>query len=474
MSETDINSKAKKAGAWYTISNILLKGCVFLTLPIFTRILSTSDFGIYNSYIAIEGIFTAIVGLGLYSTVKNAKLDFKENFDKYLSSILSASVLMLVFVLALVNSVFIFTDNIFGYNQLICNCLVIQSYGSFLLFFYGSKLNIEFKYKSYVLLTAFNTIFNILCSILLILFVFPNERYYGRIIGSAIPLIIIGICVSVYIFKKGKTLFNKKYWKYGLMMGIPLVPHVISQSLLSQFDRVMIQGYCDSSKSGIYSYIYTLCTITYVIASSLDNAWTPWVYMKLKDHKEEEIKEKSKDYIKLFLICTIGFICIIPEVMMLFADQEYWGGMDLLIPLSVANFFIFLYLLPVGIEYYNKKTGIISVGTILATILNCVLNIIFIRLFDYKAAAYTTLFSYFALFILHCVFAKKYGFYKAYNIKNIIKYILMLIGVSVIVQGSLYINQYVSIIVRYVIVFVILLYMVKNRKLIISVFKKGK
>ena len=76
-----------KAGLWYTIGNIALKGCAFLTLPVFTRLLSTSDFGVYNAYIAYEQIFTAILGVGFYGTIKNAKLDFKENFKKYLSSI---------------------------------------------------------------------------------------------------------------------------------------------------------------------------------------------------------------------------------------------------------------------------------------------------------------------------------------------------------------------------------------------------
>ena len=68
----DMGESAVKAGLWYTIGNIALKGCAFLSLPIFTRLLSTNDFGIYNAYIAYEQIFTAILGLGLYGTIKNA------------------------------------------------------------------------------------------------------------------------------------------------------------------------------------------------------------------------------------------------------------------------------------------------------------------------------------------------------------------------------------------------------------------
>ena len=79
IKKEEMGKSAVKAGLWYTIGNIALKGCAFLTLPVFTRLLSTSDFGVYNAYIAYEQIFTAILGVG-FTNNKNAKLDFKENF----------------------------------------------------------------------------------------------------------------------------------------------------------------------------------------------------------------------------------------------------------------------------------------------------------------------------------------------------------------------------------------------------------
>lgn len=98
IKKEEMGKSAVKAGLWYTIGNIALKGCAFLTLPVFTRLLSTSDFGVYNAYIAYEQIFTAILGVGFYGTIKNAKLDFKENFKKYLSSIVFLSVLIFIFI----------------------------------------------------------------------------------------------------------------------------------------------------------------------------------------------------------------------------------------------------------------------------------------------------------------------------------------------------------------------------------------
>ena len=235
------NIKAAKAGLWYTVGNILLKGCVFFSLPIFTRILSTDDFGIYNSYIAYENLISAVLGLGLYGTIKNAKIDFQEEFDSYISAVFSLSFLVFVAVFFLAHCFYPVYGERIGFSRFVVDCLICQSFGSYFLHFYGTKLNAEFKYKPYLAVSVFNTVGSIAISIVLILLVFPNQRFMGRIIGSATPPILIVLILGALVLLRGRRLVDKKFWSYGLMIGLPLVPHVISQSVLSQFDRIMIK-----------------------------------------------------------------------------------------------------------------------------------------------------------------------------------------------------------------------------------------
>ena len=62
--------KVLKAGLGYTIGNYFLKGLNFLTIPIFSRILSTTDYGIYNTFAAYENIMFIIIGLAIHSAKK--------------------------------------------------------------------------------------------------------------------------------------------------------------------------------------------------------------------------------------------------------------------------------------------------------------------------------------------------------------------------------------------------------------------
>ncbi len=458
----DINIKAAKSGIWYSIGNILLKGCMFFSLPIFTRIMKTDDFGIYNTYMAYEGLLAAILGLGLYGTIKSAKFDYKDSFNNYLYSILSCSFFWLIIVMFLINSLYPLIGNYIGFSLFEINVLILQSFGTYLLYFYGSKLNIEFKYKSYLIMSAFNTLINIGLSVLLINYVFPNQRYLGRILGTAIPLILISLYIVIIVIKNHTQKIDKNHIKYALAIGLPLIPHVVSQSLLSQFDRIMISKMVNSSSAGIYSYMYTMSTILNVLCVSLDNAWSPWVFHKLKENKKMEINNKSKEYIGLFLLLTLGFICVTPEIGKIMSSKDYWEGIDLIIPLSLSNFFIFLYMLPVCLEYYNKKTKYISIGTVFAAVFNIALNYGFIIKWGYRGAAYSTVISYALLFIFHWQIAKKYKIDKIYDFKFIIKslIVLLLITTPVLIISNVLLN----VIYRYLVVIIIMIIFLLNYK----------
>lgn len=458
--------KALTAGVWYTAGNIMLKGCMFFTLPVFTRLMSTADFGEYNSYVAYEQILSAIFGLGMYSTVKIAKIEFEKLFDDYMKVVALICLLIFTCFGIIANFVDALNVKVFGFSSFVMNCLFAHSLGDALLAIYGAKLNIEFKYRSYIVMSALNILGSIVISIVLIVYVFPNERYIGRIIGSAVPLILIGIFVVVVLLHNGKLSdeLSPKFARYALTIGIPLVPHALSNAILGQFDRIMINEIVGSSAAGIYSYMYTLCTILYVILNSIDAAWTPWTFITRSKGRVSEIRKISNTYIGIAAVMTVGFIAIMPEIATLVASSEYWSGFGMIVPLTLGNYFIFLYSLAVNVEYYFKKTVIISIGTVAASLINIVLNYYLIPVCGYEIAAYNTFFAYLALFVFHLAFARKMGFYELYNIKFIIK---TTVGLSLFGLCINLIDPFslLSVLIRYgaVVFFLIFIYIYRDK-----------
>ena len=96
-------NKVLKAGIGYTIGNYLLKGINFLTIPIFTRLMSTSDYGTYSIYMTYNSIISVFIAFALHSSINNAKYKFKEKYEQYISSILILPIMFLSGLLILVN-----------------------------------------------------------------------------------------------------------------------------------------------------------------------------------------------------------------------------------------------------------------------------------------------------------------------------------------------------------------------------------
>jgi O-antigen/teichoic acid export membrane protein len=81
--------------------------------------------------------------------------------------------------------------------------------------------------------------------------------------------------------------------------------------------------------------------------------------------------------------------------------QDYWPGLPLIPIIALAYYFNFLYSFPVSYELFYEKTKKISLGTIIAAIINIIGNFILIPYYGEMGAAVATLISFIFLFIIH-------------------------------------------------------------------------
>lgn len=413
-------SKALKAGIGYTVGNYLIKGISFLTVPIFARLLSPSDYGIFNTYLAYESVFYLFVGLALHTCLKNAKYKYEAEFQKFSSSCLLLVCIVFAAWIFVVNILFPFINRLTDYPRWLVNVLIFHCFASSLLIFYNSYISIDYAYKSYLAVSSINAVGNIAISVLLILFVFPSSRYVGRILGTVLVLVPITVYIIFYFWKKAKPKINKKYWHFALKFSLPLVPHGLSQVILSQFDRIMITRMIGAAESGIYSFAYTIFSIVQITGSSIDSAWTPWFYQQMHDKNYDGIKKRSSFVIISMSVFMSIVMLISPELLSLLGTKSYADSVYCVIPLVAGGFFAFLYNFPAGIEYYFEKTKFIMAGTMAAALLNIVLNYIFIKQYGYVAAAYTTLATYVLYFVFHWFLSRKIFRERIYSIKTVV------------------------------------------------------
>ena len=412
------NSKVLKAGIGYTIGNYLLKGLSFLTVPIFARILSVEDFGIYSTFVAYETILFVILGCAIHTSYKNAKYKYdiedinngRQSEYSYHGYVSASFCLIAVNTVVLLILSFLFSDrlsSILGLNRFSITLLVLYSFSTEIITCYNTDASLRYSYKSYLLVSGINAVLNIFLSILLILTCFKSQRYMGRILGTVLPIFTISFCICLVFWRREKPSHIAEYLKWGLPFSFPIVFHGLSQVLLSQFDRIMIRNMNGNAAVGLYSFGYTVFSIINVTFNSTDSVWSTWFYEKLNKKETIIIKEYSSYYIYFILTLCVSLMIVCPEVIDLFGSYKYHESRYCTIPIIASGFYVFLYTLPSGVEYYYEKTKRIAFATMTAAFINVVLNAIFIKKYGYIAAAYTTLFTYFLYFIFHYLQAKK-------------------------------------------------------------------
>ena len=400
-------NNALTAGLGYTVGNILIRCISILTLPIFSRLMTTEEFGVFNVFMSYDAVLYVIVGLALHSSIRSANLEFKGRINEYTSSVsliyLICAALLSALVLAFGDSI----GSLLGFNSVLLYLLILHSFSSALLNLYNTKISLNYSYKKYLIVALINSVGNVGLSLALILTVFRGQKDVGRIVGSTAVLAGLAVAILIIFFKSAKPKYNKEYWKFGLKYSLPIVPHGISQVLLGQFDRVMISKMVSDSAAGIYSLAGNLKIIMTVITNSISAAWNTWFYEMMDKGDKAAIRKRAVQLGAFFTVLSVGLMAISPEMIFILGGKEYDLAKYVAIPMILDALVLFFYDLVVSGEYYSKKTVNIMLATMGAAVLNVVLNYIFIAKYGFIAAAYTTLAAYTVYLILHIIISRK-------------------------------------------------------------------
>ena len=451
-----------KATFWFLICSFLQKGISVITTPIFTRILSTEEYGKFSVFNSWMSIITPLVCLNLYSGVyAQGVIKFEKTRDKFSSSLQG-----LVFTLTAVWVAFyLFTHSFWNKMlsistvQMICMFLMIWTSASYS--FWSMNQRVDFQYRKQVILTVLVSIVQPVVCIWLILN--SKDKVTARIIGMTLVNLVMYIGTFIAQITKGKQFFSKRYWVYALKFNIPLLPHYLSMTILSSSDRIMISNMAGNDKAGIYNLAYSISQIMTIFNNALLQTIEPWIYHKLKEKKVDDLAHVAYPCFILIAAVNIILIMFAPEIITLFAPIEYREAIWCIPAVALSVFFTFLYTFFATFEFYYEKTKYIVSATVGGALLNIVLNYICINHFGYIAAAYTTLFSYILFAVLHYYFMRKICKMYLNDSKPYDPKLIVMIASGSLLIGFGFMVSYMNAIVRWLLIVIVLVITIIRR-----------
>ncbi len=401
-------SPTAKSAFVYTFAGLFTRGLSIITVPIFTRIMTTSEIGTINIYNSWYAMLSVISVLSLTSGGFMVGLkEFPDERNQYTSSLLFLTSLMacLLTVIYIVNPRFWNS-----YFQLPTELVVLMLVGLYVAparDFWLSRQRYEVKYKSVAVVTIGTAIFGSAASILFVI-VANNNGWQGvdviRLFANYAVVYGVAAVLFVLIFFKGRTLINKKYWIFSLKLSIPLIGYSLASQVLNVSDRTMIDKLVGKHAVGIYGTLNNVSALSTIVWQALNSSFIPYMFSNMES---EEGRKNIRKYINFILggYAIVAFLMTLmsPEIVRILSTNEYFEAIYIMPPMAAGMFLNSLGNIYSNVLLYYKKTQYIMIATATAAVINIALNAVMIPIYGYQAAAYTTLIAHIVMALIQAI-----------------------------------------------------------------------
>jgi O-antigen/teichoic acid export membrane protein len=389
----------------YTIGNFGSKGLSILLLPFYTRVLTQVEYGM------IDMILTSLILLAPFVSVNMAESVFRFAADKNASKeevlntgiVISLFVFIVVLMFYPVYCYFLDQDKILLLFCVLLLLFVIQA-------IVKQYVRAIEKLKIYV----YSDFLQILVFIGLVVYfmaVLELGVYgflYAKIISLLVDLMYLYIASRSY-----ETLshgINILYGKEMLNFGIPLIPNSILWWVSNMSDRYFLASMSGLSSVGIYAVANKFPTILAVFNTVFFKAWQSSAIEQddARDSDEYHTKVFNTFAAFMFLLAS-GIIVFIKPLMAVAVSSDFYEAWEYVPALLLGTVFsVFAAFLGMNYMLSKKDTKKALLSTVIAAVLNIILNIVLIPLYGVHGAVFATLISFITIFAIRAYEAPLY------------------------------------------------------------------
>ena len=411
----------KHASTYFT-GTIFVHLLGIITLPIFTAYLTAEEYGIINVFTTYIGVTSVLLTLAIHGAIPRYYFeDGKTDFKEFLGTIFVA---FNVIFLSLSGAVFLFKEQIASYMNIpleLIFWLILTTYGTILILFYYNVLIATKQSKEYATIQVIWQYSKFGLTMIGLIYLSGAVYWYngeetsytfmGKIVGECLATFLL----ATYAFRNLSKYMSfdhlsLDYVKYALIYSIPLIPFTLSNHILTSFDQWFINSSVGHSAAGQYAFAYKIGMIYQGLVMALLNGASPiyYDYMNKKDYKK--VGEQVDSMTKLLVLGASFLILFAVDAGTLLSSSPVFLEALPIAPVIVGAYVFY------GVSsfanrgiYFRKKNSYLAGIVLVSGIINIFLNYYFIGVkeYSYKAAAYTTLASYF-LMMLFSIFVTKY------------------------------------------------------------------
>ena len=456
-----------RASIWFTVCSFVQKGISFITVPVFTRLMTAEQYGIYSLYLSLDSVIIVFATLNLsYQVFNNGLVKYENDRDGYTTSMLGLSNVCTTALLVLYLIAHEWVNAATGLTTPPFLLMFAQYYFNQALALWTVEERFFYRYRALTAITLASAVASSTIGVVAV--IFADDKVLARIASVAVVSIIVGAGIYVHLLKRSRSLVKLEYWRYVLKLNLPLIPHYLSMTALSSSDRILISRICGASYTAFYSVSYNVAAVLDLLTASINSSYIPWFYQKMAKKDYSSISQVSTVLLVSVGACSLLPALFGPEIILFLGSEAYMEGVWVMPAVSTGVYFTFLYTLFSNYELYYEESRLIMAASLSAAALNIGLNILLLPVFGFVVAGYTTLVCYIALSVFHYLGARSISRAKGdgvlpFNIRAMVAASLVLLALSVVVSFTYYCTA-----IRYTLLACLLIAMFVKRESLIG------
>jgi O-antigen/teichoic acid export membrane protein len=391
---------------FYGLGSAAVGALGFLLLPLYSRVLTPSEYGVVAVVASISAVLSLVLPLGLHGSV--TRLYFDATSAEHRRRIVGAIWLaMVLFALAIAVVAHAVGSAVFG---ALFPSIPFYPYGAlgvwaaFLSTFSRIPLvllQIEERPREYVTLTVGTAL--VTTTITIYLVVVLGLGAAGYLAGGVIGSVAAAPAFVATTLRRSDLRWRGDVVRSALAYGTPLVPHALAAWTLELSDRAILQRFVSLAALGVYSLAYQFGVLMNVVGTAVNNAWTPFVFRRLNEGRTDAASSLSQ--IATYFTAAIGWVglaiaSLSGDAIALLTPPAFHGAIPLAPWIVFGCTIQALYYVPGNLVLAKGRTSRLAGVTGVAALTNVSLNLLLVPTFGVIAAAWATFASYEVMLVL--------------------------------------------------------------------------
>ena len=394
--------------------SILQSFMSFLLLPLYTSLLSTSQFGRISLVNSVSGLLLIFFLFGTQSVISRLYFEYKDNEEKLKRFLGTVFLSKLIWNVCLAGLLLLGRSYIFpiigkgvDFYPFMLIALGVSFFSSIFRLYQVLQQTQQEGPKYAHMQIAYLILNNGISVLLLVVF---NMKDTGIILGTLISEILMFVYTLFKLRKKISFVIDKDILKEGWAFSWPIFLDALFGWCLGSINKLILNNLVSVDIVGIYTIGFTIAGVINMGTVALNRSYTPWFFSRMKKENKDNgnILRFSEFIIFVYSIAALALSLFGREVVTLFIQKSY-GSAWMVIPfLSFGYVFYGLYFFFLNIFNYQKKAvKYIPLYTLISALINVGLNYILIPRFGMIGSACASLISMFLLSLFTYFGSKK-------------------------------------------------------------------